>query len=195
MLQTVTEDKVDEKNWVISLFSMFPSWIVVLKLSKKVYFLQFCADLSKKSKSTEVIHIYASESSRYALSENGIVYYAMTYRFGDIRVWSRIILLNFCWVSIFFNILIANTSWKVTQIPINNIIFWKSVMRRCIYVNCCDRWGFLLRSAQNCKKCTLLDNLSAITQEGDMETRQMASFFPSTFAALTVPNIHSCIRK
>ena len=29
---------------------MFPSWVIVLKLSKKVQFLQFCADLSKKSK-------------------------------------------------------------------------------------------------------------------------------------------------
>ena len=27
---------------------------------------------------------------------------------------------------------------------------------------------FLLRSAQNCKKCTLLDNLRTITQEGNM---------------------------
>ena len=33
--------------------------------------------LSKKSE----IYIYASEKSHYALSENGIVYYAMTYYF------------------------------------------------------------------------------------------------------------------
>ena len=51
---------------------------MVLKLSKKVRFLQFCADLSEKSKSIEAAFIYASEKSRYALSENGIVYYAMT---------------------------------------------------------------------------------------------------------------------
>ena len=40
--------------------------------------------------------------------------------------------------------------------------------------------GFLLRSAQNCKKCTFLDNLRAIIQEArqaNMETRQMAPFF------------------
>ena len=35
-----------------------------------------------------------------------------------------------------------------------------------------------------------LDNLRTITQEGNMETRQMAPFFPSTFSALTVCNIH-----
>ena len=45
--------------------------LTVLKLSKKVHFLQFCTDLSKKF--------------RYVLSENGIAYYAMTYCFGDIR--------------------------------------------------------------------------------------------------------------
>ena len=59
---------------------------MVLKLSKKVHFLQFCADLSKKSKSIKAIYIYASESFSYALSENGIVYCAMTYYFGDISV-------------------------------------------------------------------------------------------------------------
>ena len=59
---------------------------MVNKLSKKMYFLQFCTDLNKKSKSITAIYIDASERSRYALVENGIVYYAMTYSFGDIRV-------------------------------------------------------------------------------------------------------------
>ena len=57
-----------------------------LKLSKKVDFLRFCADLSKKSKSVKAIYIHATESPCCTLSENGIVYYAMTYLFGDIRV-------------------------------------------------------------------------------------------------------------
>ena len=59
---------------------------MVLKLSKKGHFLLYYADLSKKSKSIKAIYVYASERSRYALSENGIVYYAMTYCFGGIRV-------------------------------------------------------------------------------------------------------------
>ena len=58
---------------------------MALKLSKKVHFLQFCADLNKMSKSIKAIYIYALERSRYALSENGIIY-AMTYCFGDIWV-------------------------------------------------------------------------------------------------------------
>ena len=58
---------------------------MVLKMSKKLHFLQFCADLSKKSKSIKASYIYATERSRYAVSENSIVYYAMTNCFGDIR--------------------------------------------------------------------------------------------------------------
>ena len=57
---------------------MIPSRVMVCKLSRKGHFLQFCADLSKKSKSVKAIYIYASESSRLTLSENGIVYCAVT---------------------------------------------------------------------------------------------------------------------
>ena len=78
MLQTVRSEKVDEKNGVICLVSMFPSWVMVLKWSKRVQFLQFCADLRKKSKSIKAIYVYASERSRFVLSENGIVYCAIS---------------------------------------------------------------------------------------------------------------------
>ena len=50
MLQTVRTEKVDEKNGIICLVSMFPSWVMVLKLSKKVHFSQFCAGLSQNPK-------------------------------------------------------------------------------------------------------------------------------------------------
>ena len=79
---TNRSEKIDVKKW--DHLSSFH--VPFLKLSKKVHFLQFCADLSKKSKSIKAIYIYASERSRYALSENGIVYYAMTYCFEDISV-------------------------------------------------------------------------------------------------------------
>ena len=141
MLQTVRSEKADRKNGVTCLVPMSPFWGMVLKLSKKVHLLEFCADHSKKSKSIKAIYIYASERSRYALSENGIVYYAMTYCFGDNNTWSRRILLNFCWVSIFFYILIV-ISWTVAWTPINHTIFWKSGKRtfRCIYENCFNRF-------------------------------------------------------
>ena len=80
MLQTVTVDKVDKKNGVICLVSMFPSWVMVCKLSKKGHFLQFCADLCKKSKSIKAIYIYASESSHYTLSENAMFSSGLSHR-------------------------------------------------------------------------------------------------------------------
>ena len=49
MLQTVRVEKVDEKNGVICLVFMFSSWVMKESLNcvKKMYFLKFCADLSK----------------------------------------------------------------------------------------------------------------------------------------------------
>ena len=49
-------------------------------------FLQFFADFSKTSKAAVAVYVYASESSRFALLENGIGYYAMTQSLGDINV-------------------------------------------------------------------------------------------------------------
>ena len=47
MSQTVRAEKIDDKNGVISLVSMFLSRVMILKMSKKVIlFVQFCADLS-----------------------------------------------------------------------------------------------------------------------------------------------------
>ena len=55
MLQTVRVEKVDKKMFshLFSLYVPFLSYGV--KLSKKVNFLQFCADLNKRSKSIKVI--------------------------------------------------------------------------------------------------------------------------------------------
>ena len=116
-----------------------------LNCPKKCILCNFVLTSAKKPKSIKAIYICTSERSRYALSENDIVYYVMIYCFGDIRVWSRRILFNFCWISNFFDILIANISWTLAQNPINHIIFWNSVMKtfRCIYVNCFNRLGFL----------------------------------------------------
>ena len=87
MLQTVRAEKVDEKN-VICLVSMFSSWVMVLKLSKKMHFLQFCVDPSKKSKSVKRICIYASESSYCTLSKNNMVYGGLSHRSWDISDWN-----------------------------------------------------------------------------------------------------------
>ena len=67
--------------------------------------------INSKSKSVKAIYIYASEKSLFALSENGncLLCYDLSV-FGDVRVRSQTILLNFSWVSIFLDILVANIS-------------------------------------------------------------------------------------
>ena len=42
MLQTGRAEKVDEKNGVICVDFMFPSWVMILKLSKKCIFSILC---------------------------------------------------------------------------------------------------------------------------------------------------------
>ena len=109
MLQTGI---VDEKNEVICLVSMFSSWAMVLKSSKKVHFLQFCADLSKKSKSVKATYVYASESSHYTLPES--YYFQMKILLTRQRKWEKsykhiilIIVFYEWWTSIMIKIEIA----------------------------------------------------------------------------------------
>ena len=168
---------------------MFPSWVMSL------YFIKKFKELSKKSKSVKATYIYAPKGLVLHFQKMAIVYSAMTYCFGDIRVGSQIVVLNFYWLRSF---LTENISWMVAQTPINHIISWKSVVRtlRCnVKVSLTDL-GFLLNSAKICKKCTFLLNLRATTQEENMKIRQIISFyFSSTFSTLTVCKIHFCIWK
>ena len=83
-----------------------------------------------------------------------------------VRVLSQGILLNYCWVSIY--ILIANILLTVNVNFFNILRFLAKV------------------SSKLQKKCTFLENLKAIAQERNMETRQMAPFSSSAFPALTV---------
>ena len=55
---TVRAGKADEENGAICLVSIFLSWAMAFKFSKKVHFLQFWADLSKKPKYVKEIYIY-----------------------------------------------------------------------------------------------------------------------------------------
>ena len=73
------------KNRVICLVSFFPSWVMVLKLTKIVHFLQICADLSKKSKSIKAIYLYPPERPHHALSENSMFYRGLNNSSRDIE--------------------------------------------------------------------------------------------------------------
>ena len=64
--------------------SMLPSWVIVLQLSKKVHFLQFCAGLNQKPKCVKAMYIHGSESFYYSLSENDMSYRGLSHRSWDI---------------------------------------------------------------------------------------------------------------
>ena len=135
----------------MGLFLYFPCSLLELwslTCLKKCIFAVFCWSQSLLKQFIQYIHL----KGLVRRFQKMIVYYAMTHGFGDIRVWSQIILLKFCWVSIFFCISIVNIAWTVVHTPKEHIIFWKGVMRtfRCIYVNCFNSLRFY--ATQNYKK-------------------------------------------
>ena len=165
MLHAIRAEKVGEKNEAICLVSMFPCWVKGLKLYKKVHLV--CSSLLK-----QFTYIY---SSHYTLSENYMVFRGLRHRswyISDKNIQNDAESAEILQNSSTSN---PNISEIVSHTIINNTIFSYN------YANCCN---FLLRSALNCKRCTFLDNLRTITQEWNMETRQMTPFFPSTFSAV-----------
>ena len=58
---------------------------MVLKLPTIVHFLEICADISKKSKSTKAIYLYLSERPHHVLSENSIFYKGLSNCSQDIE--------------------------------------------------------------------------------------------------------------
>ena len=80
--------------------------------------------------------------------------------------------------------------WTVVQTPIWHIISERLQLKisdPCMQI-ALTHLGFWMRSAQNCRKSTFLDNLRTITQEWSMETRKMTPFFIYFFCS--VCNIH-----
>ena len=125
---------------------------MVLKVSKKVHFCNFVLT-SARNLSLLQQFTYMHLKGHVTHLRKIVLFAVLWFTVLEILVFEIEEFVNFCWVSIFFDILIADISWKVAQTTTNHNIFWKSVMRtfRCIYVNCFNRLNFLLRSAQNCK--------------------------------------------
>ena len=90
----------------------------------------------------------------------------------------------------------TNISKIVSHSTINNTIFWKyvTIPFRYIYLNCFNRLRLLAEVSTKFQKMSFLDNLRTITQEGNMATRQMTSFFFIYFLR-SVCNIHFWIWK
>ena len=133
---------------------------MVFKLSNKVHFLQFCADLKSEIlsllKQFEYMH---SKSLVTHFQEMVIVYYVMVYCFGDIRVWSIRI----------FDILVCSDPNKHHFLKECNENF------QIQYVNSFNSLRFLPKVSTKLQKMHLY-NLRTITQERNMKTRQMSPF-------------------
>ena len=135
------------KNRVICLVSMLPSWVMVLKLSKKCIFCNFVLTSARNlSRLKQLTYMYLK--GLLTQFQKLVLFIMLWLTVSEVWVFEvEEFLRNFCWVSILFDILIAKISWTVAQTPINHSIFWKSVMRtfRCIYVNCFNNlvfcWG------------------------------------------------------
>ena len=172
-LKPVRAEKVD---WVICLLSLFSSWLMVLKLSKKCIFCNFVLTARNLGLLNQLT--YMDMKGLFTQFQKIVLF----------KVWSRRILLNICWVSIFFDILIANISWTIVQTTINHVIFSKRVKKtfRCIYISCINIFRFTAEVSTKLQKIHSFGQLKDHESEGNIITRQVTPFFSSTFSAVTV---------
>ena len=143
-----------------------------------MHFLQFCADLSKKPKSVKVICIWAFGSSHYTLSENDI-YGCLSHRYCRLKYQKMLTQQKFNKIFDF-----KPQYLRSSKSQHNKQYHFLKVRNKIFQINICKSTKFKK------KKKHFSDSLRTITQEGNLETRQMTSFFSSTFSVLNVCNIH-----
>ena len=170
------------KKWGYLFSYHVPFWLMVLQLSKRVYLLQFCADLRSKPKYVNATYINAPESffTFFEKMTWFIVVWTLVHEILAIKISKKMLTQQ-----IFNKFLRLQT--------LNNTIFWNCVKRPfiCIYVNWFNRPRFLAVSTK-LQKMYFLDNLRTISQEENRDTRKMTQ---STFSALTGSKIHFWIWK
>ena len=173
------------------------SWVMILKLSKKVYFLQFCADLGQKPKSVKAIYMYISEKYLYRLSENVLVYGSLSHRSWGISNYN--IKKDADSAEIYQNSSISNTNIfkTLSHSIINNTIFWKRLTKpfRCIYVNCfnifnCIKLLFFLRSQHKIEKMHFFRQFKDHNSGKENENYKNNPIFWSNVSVLPACNIH-----
>ena len=172
-LKPVRAEKVD---WVICLVSLFSSWHMVLKLSKKCIFCNFVLTARNLGLLNQLTYMHMK--GLFTQFQKIVLF----------KVWSRRILLNICWISIFSDILIAHISWTIVQTTINHVIFSKRVKKtfRCIYVSCINIFRFTAEVSTKLQKIHSFGQLKDHKSEGNIITKQVIPFFSSTFSAATV---------
>ena len=160
MLQTVRVEKVDEKIGVIFLVSMFPTWVMICKLSKKVLFTILCwpqpkTKLLKQFTGMHLkVHIRLFQKMLWFIGVR-----APAHEILAIKISKKILTqLKFLKNSSTSN---THTSETVSHSIINNANFGKCIMRlfRCIYVNCFNQPRFLAGVSTKLQEMHFLDNL------------------------------------
>ena len=146
-------EKVDEKNGVLCLVSMFPSWIMVIKLSKKCIFWNFVV--------TSARNLSLLKQFRYKhLNVFITLFQKMVWFVGDWGIFYDVLAIKISKkmpnqqklnLTKYFDFKRSKT---VSHSIISNATFWKCVTRpfRCIYVNCFDRLRFLAEVSTKLQK-------------------------------------------
>ena len=141
MLQTVRAEKVDEKIAVIGLVSIFPTWVMVCKLSKKVHFFTILCWPKQKSLSLLKQFTYMHLKVLITLFQKMLWFLGVWATFHEILA----IKISKTMLKFLKNYSTSNTHTieTVSHSIINNINFWKCITRpfRCIY--CFNQLRFL----------------------------------------------------
>ena len=180
---------------IFHLVSMFFSWVMVCKLSKKVHFFVLTSprNLSLLKQFTYMYLKFFIKLFQKMVWLIGV--WATVHEILAIKISKKMMTQKFN------RILRLQTRKSLKQWDIvfseNNTILWMCVTRhfRCTYVNCFNRIRFLVEVSTKLQKMHFLDNLRTITQDGNMGSRQMTLVSSSTFSTLTVCNIHFRIWK
>ena len=105
MLQTGRAEKLDEKSGVICVVSIFPSWLMILKLSEKVHFLNFVLTSAK--------NLSILKQFTYMHLKDLVTHF------------QKMLLFTMLWLNV-LKILVFEIEELILQ---NHIIFWKTVIR------------------------------------------------------------------
>ena len=108
-----------------------------------------------------------------------IVYYAMAYCFGNIRVWIQKILLNFCWVGILFWYFNWSDLMNGRSDPCKPYYFLKECNEnfQMQYVNCFNRLRSLPEVNTKLQKMHFSRQFTDHKSGRKHETRQITPFF------------------
>ena len=177
MLQSGRVEKKDEKDRVICIVFMFLSWVMILKLFKKVHFLILCCP--QQTNLNTLKQFTYMHLKRLVTCFHKMLLFTIPW----LNVLKKLVfeIEELCYISaesasfLIFWLLINQTL-------INHIIFLKSVTKtfRSIYVNWFNRLWFLAEVSTKLQKMHFFGQFKD-HNSGSMETRKKTPFFHLLF--------------